>query len=52
MIRKKNILCFLKKDFGHLSILKKSVTSQEIILKSDLVNNLIEKLFNILTILK
>lgn len=48
----KTILCILKKDVDYLSILKKSMTSQKINSKSDLVNDLIEKLLNILPILK
>ena len=50
--RRRSVLYALKKDVGHLSILRRSVTSQEIDSKSDLVNDLMEKLLSILPILK
>lgn len=50
--KRKSVLCTLKKDVNHSNILKKSITSQEIDSKSNLMNNLIKKLLNILPILK
>lgn len=41
--RRKSVLCTLKKDVRHLSIIKKSVTSQEIDSKSHLAKDSIEK---------
>lgn len=50
--RRRSALYVLKKDVGHLSILKRSVTSQETDSRKDLVNDSIEKLLSILPISK
>lgn len=50
--KRRSVLYILRKNVCYLSILKKSMISQKMNLKSDLANNLIEKLLSRLPILK